>query len=81
MEYDKNNLSTIFVFVYMLIAPLLVKYGYEINQEVFVSAMVAIVGLIGAIYSAKNPNTIPALGNAPEKATGEDRVLNHEYEQ
>lgn len=66
MEYDKNNLSTIFVFIYMLIAPILIKYGYEINQEVFVSAMVAIVGLIGAIYSASNPNTIPALGNAPE---------------
>lgn len=66
MDFDKNNLSTIFVFVYMLIAPLLIKYGYEINQEVFVSSMVAIVGLISAIYSAKNPNTIAALGNSDE---------------
>lgn len=66
MDYDINNLSTIFVFVYMLIAPILVKYGYDIKQEVFVSAMVAIVGLIAAIISAKNPNQIGALGNAPE---------------
>ena len=66
MELDKNNLSTIFVFVYMLIAPILVKYGYDINQEIFVSAMVAIVGLIGAIYSAMNPNKMSCLGNAPK---------------
>ncbi len=66
MDYDINNLSTIFVFIYMLIAPILVKYGYEINQEIFVSAMVAIVGLIGAIISARNPNTIQALGNGPD---------------
>ena len=51
----------------MLISPILVKYGYDIKQEIFVSSMVAIVGLIMAIYSAKNPNTIPALGNAPEE--------------
>lgn len=66
MDYDINNLSTIFVFIYMLISPLLIKYGYEINQELFVSAMVAIVGLIGAIISAKNPNTMDALGNGPD---------------
>ena len=66
MDYDINNLSTIFVFIYMLIAPILVKYGYEINQEIFVSAMVAIVGLIMAIISARNPNTIAALGNSDD---------------
>ena len=80
MDYDINNLSTIFVFIYMLIAPILVKYGYDIKQEVFVSAMVAIVGLIGAIISAKNPNTMGALGNAPTPINGEEPVLNHEYE-
>ena len=80
MEYDKNNLSTIFVFVYMLISPLLVQYGYEINQEVFVSAMVAIVGLIGAIYSARNPNTLDVFGNAPTPIDGTEPVLNPEYE-
>ena len=70
MEYDKNNLSTIFVLIYMLISPILIKYGYEINQEIFVSAMVAIVGLIGAIYSARNPNKMAAFGNAPGDQDG-----------
>ena len=70
MEFDKNNLSTIFVFIYMLISPILIKYGIDIKQEIFVSAMVAIIGLIGAIYSAKNPNKIAALGNAPGDEDG-----------
>ena len=77
---DKNNLSTIFVFVYMLIAPILVKYGYEINQELFVSAMVAIVGLLGAIFSAKNPNTLKVFGNDKPTVETEEPVLNDEYE-
>ena len=66
----------------MLISPILIKYGYEINQEIFVSAMVAIVGLIGAIYSAKNPNTIEALGNGPNPSCECDGTepLNQEYE-
>ena len=86
-ELNKENLSTIFVLVYMLIAPILVKYGYEINQEVFVSAMVAIVGLLGAIFSAKNPNTLNCLGNGeptkeaePEIFDNDAPVLNDEYE-
>jgi len=77
---DKNNLSTIFVFVYMLIAPILVRYGYDINQEVFVSAMVAIVGLIGAIFSAMNPNKMACFGNAKTEQPEESLVLNEEYE-
>ena len=51
----------------MLISPILIQYGYEIKQEIFVSAMVAIVGLISAIYSARNPNKLAAFGNAPEE--------------
>ena len=70
MNYDKNNLSTIFVLIYMLISPILIQYGYEIKQEIFVSAMVAIVGLISAIYSAQNPNTIPAFGNNTHENEG-----------
>ena len=79
-ELNKENLSTIFVLVYMLIAPILVKYGYEINQEVFVSAMVAIVGLLGAIFSANNPNTLGVFGNDKPTIETEEPVLNDEYE-
>ena len=80
MNYDKNNLSTIFVLIYMLISPILIKYGYEIKQEIFVSAMVAIVGLISAIYSAQNPNHMNSLGNSPKPIDPTEPVLNDEYE-
>ena len=71
MEYDINNLSTIFVLIYMIISPLLVKYGIEIDQAVFVTGMVALVGLIAAIISARNPNKMGAFGNAPEQTKDE----------
>lgn len=74
MNYDKNDLSTIFVFIYMLIAPILIKYGIDIDQGLFVSAMVAIVGLIGAIYSAMNPNRMKTFGNAPAETGDTDDI-------
>ena len=76
MEFDKNNLSTIFVLVYAIIAPYLVKWGIELDQGTFVTGMVALVGLIGVLFSAIHPNHIDALGNEPPKK--EDNTLNHE---
>ena len=66
----------------MLISPLLVKYGYNINQEVFVGALTGIIGLILAIWSSKNPNTIKILGNSPTtiNTEGYTEPLNPEYE-
>ena len=63
MDLDKNNLSTIFILIYAIIAPYLVRYGIEIDQATFVTAMVALVGLIGVIFSAIHPNHIDAFGN------------------
>ena len=81
MEYNTNNISTIAVFIYMLISPILVQYGYNINQETFVAAFVAIFGLILAIWSSRNPNTIAALGNQQDKTVDPtEPVLNDEYE-
>ena len=83
MEYNTNNISTIAVFIYMLISPILVQYGYNIQQETFVGAFVAIFGLILAIWSSRNPNTIQALGNAPSETCECDGTepLNPEYEK
>jgi hypothetical protein len=80
MEYNTNNISTIAVFIYMLISPILVQYGYNIQQEVFVGAFVGIFGLLLAIWSSRNPNTIAALGNQPNTVDPTEPVLNDEYE-
>ena len=63
MDYTKENLSTIAVFIYMLISPLLTKCGIDINQTSFTTIMIGLSGLILAIYSAKNPNNLKKLGN------------------
>ena len=74
MDLDKNNLSTIFILVYAIISPYLVKWGIELDQGTFVTGMVALVGLIGVLFSAIHPNHIDALGNEPPK----NNTLNHE---
>lgn len=69
---DTDNISTIAVWVYMIISPLLVKYGIDVDQATFSAAFVAIVGLVLAIWSSKNPNTLKFLGNAPEEEEAQD---------
>lgn len=63
MEFSENNISTIAVWVYMIISPLLVKYGISIDQPTFTAFFVALVGVILAVWSSKNPNTFGILGN------------------
>ena len=60
--FNKENLSTIAVCLFTILAPYISAY---ITQETFITLFVAIIGLILAIYSAKNPNTFKSLGNAP----------------
>lgn len=61
--FDKKNLTTIAVWIYMLISPILVKYGIEIDQTAFVGVAVPLFGLILAIWSSRNPNDMEILGN------------------
>lgn len=81
MEYTTNNISTIATFIAIAITALLAYFGYTVDQAQLATVIMSIITLVIAIWSSRNPNTIAALGNAPTKTTGEDRVLNHEYEQ
>ena len=73
----KENLSTIFVWLWVIIGPYLVEY---MSQDQFVTIGVAIVGIIAAVYSSKNPNTMKQLGNDKQTVDTEETVLNDEYE-
>ena len=73
----KENLSTFFVWAWIIIGPYLVEY---MNEEQFVTLGVIIVGIVGAIYSSKHPNKLDILGNGPEPVDPEEPVLNEEYE-
>ena len=77
MDNLQGNLSTILVWVYVIIAPYIATY---MSQDQFVTIMTAIVGLIVTIWSAYNPNSFGFLGNAPEPMQTEETVMNDEYE-
>lgn len=65
MEFNKENLSTIAGWVYMVVSPILVKFGFELDQTGFTSIFVGVVGLIVLVYSAKHPNQFEILDNTP----------------
>lgn len=60
-EYlNKENLSTIAVWIFTIIAPYISAY---ITQETFTTLFVALIGICLAVYSSKNPNNLEILGN------------------
>lgn len=77
MENLQGNLSTVLVWIYVIIAPYIATY---MSQDQFVTIMTAVVGLIITIWSAYNPNSFKFLDNAPEEIETKETVLNDEYE-
>jgi len=81
MEFNQNNISTIVSMIFPFIAALAAKYfGVTLDAATTIAGISAIIELILLIWSAKNPNTIAALGNAPEPIQTNETVLNDEYE-
>ena len=81
IEINKGNLTSIATWIYILISPILVEYGYSIDQTMFVGAFVGIVGLALAIYSSANPNDMEILGNKVKVVdpVTDNGILNDEY--
>ena len=79
MNNIQGNLSTLLVWVYVLIAPYIATY---MSQDQFVTIMTAVVGLIVTVWSAYHPNSFQFLGNEKEEPQVEtsEKVLNDEYE-
>ena len=81
MEDLENNLSTIAVLVYGILAPYLAQY---LSTEQFSALFIAIVSIVLTLYSAKHPNTFKSLGNGkeePEAETEEDLINQDYYEE
>ena len=75
-----NNISTIATFIAICITGILAYFGYEVDQGQLATVVMSIITLIIAVWSSKNPNTLKWLGNASTPVTGEEPVLNDEYE-
>lgn len=71
MQISIENTTTIATFLYVLVAPILVKYcNFNLDESTFV----AIIGFIIAFISARNPNTIKLLGNDTVGETTEEEL-------
>ena len=75
-----NNISTIATFIAICITGILAYFGYEVDQAQLATVVMSVITLIIAVWSSKNPNTLKWLGNASTPVTGEEPVLNDEYE-
>ena len=72
MEYNVNNLSTIATFIAICITTILAYFGYSVDQAQLATVIMSIITLIIAVWSSRNPNTIAALGNAPQEEEEDD---------
>ena len=72
MEYNTNNISTIATFIAIALTALLAYFGYTVDQGQLATVLMSIITLVIAVWSSKNPNTIAALGNAPEDDDQDD---------
>ena len=80
---ETNNVSTIATWtgIIVLIIEIICKhFGIVIPHETIVMFVSGVITFIIAIWSSKNPNTIPWLGNKPQPMESEETVLNDEYE-
>lgn len=79
-KMETNNISTIATFLAICLTGILAYFGYTVDQAQLATVLMSVITLIIAIWSSKNPNTIPWLGNAPTPVEAEEPVLNDEYE-
>ena len=78
---ETNNFSTITTWtaiIVMIIEVICKPLGIEIPHETIVMFVTGVITFIIAVWSSKNPNTIPWLGNGETAEHNES--LNDEYE-
>ena len=80
-EYlTKGNLTTFATWIGIILYPLFVKYGIDIDQATLVTGIYTLIVIIIAIISSANPNDLKILGNKKNQVANEETVLNPEYE-
>ena len=77
---ETNNISTIATFLAIALTGILAYFGYTVDQAQLATVLMSVITLIIAVWSSKNPNTFEFLGNGSTPITGEEPVLNDEYE-
>lgn len=73
-----GNISTVATWFGILLYPVIVKYGIDIDQETVTTFIYTLIVIVIAIWSSYNPNTFGFLKNRPV-SSGDDEILNDEY--
>lgn len=81
MDNLEGNISTIATWLGILIAPIVVKYGIDIDQATLTTFIYTTILIIIAVWSSYNPNTFKFLkNNQVFSVDNEEKVMNDEYE-
>lgn len=68
---DTNNISTIAMWIASIICPMIAAYGIVIDPTLMTTLIAAIINIIIAVWSSRNPNTFKFLGNQKETIESE----------
>ena len=80
MDNLEGNISTIATWLGILIAPIVVNYGIDIDQATLTTFIYTTILIIIAVWSSYNPNTFKFLkNNQVFSVDNEEQVLNDEY--
>ena len=80
MDNLEGNISTIATWLGILIAPIVVNYGIDIDQATLTTFIYTTILIIIAVWSSYNPNTFKFLkNNQVFNVDNEEQVLNDEY--
>ena len=79
-EINIGNISTLATWISILLYPIVIKYGIDIDQATLTTFIYTLIVIAIAIFSSYNPNTLKCLKNYVEPANeNEETVLNDEY--
>ena len=80
-QMNIGNISTIASWISILLYPIVLKYGIDIDQAVLTTFIYNLIVIIIAVWSSYNPNSFKFLGNdTPEpKIESEEDLINDEY--
>lgn len=70
-ELNIGNISTIATWISILLYPIIVKYGIEIDQEILTTFIYTLIVIAIAVFSSYNPNSLKFLKNFKEIPTVE----------
>lgn len=70
-QMNIGNISTIATWISILLYPIIVKYGIEIDQAILTTFIYNLIVIMIAVWSSYNPNSFKFLKNFEEIPTVE----------